>query len=112
MYQKGDYETPALIRESLQSNYQRHNSQVPVMPGFCRRRRAMLCLVTNWSGFYHEIVLPASRHVVHLPIWETIHDPYVVAVCVIFMLSQNKPALFSVEHHRRPVLNQLGDIVK
>jgi len=111
-YQKGDYESPEFIRQSLDTYCRRDKDRPLLAGGFFFRRKAVLGMVTNWSGFYRQIRLPGCNHVAHFPIFDTIEGPFVLNVCVIFMVDENKMAVLSAEHPKRPVASRMEALLK
>jgi hypothetical protein len=107
-YQKGDYEEAQFIRQSL-IGYTRRSKEHPLIPGFFAKTKSVLCLVTNWSGCYKQITLPDSTHVAHFPVLMKIRDPYFINICIIFMVAENKLAVFSLEHPARPVVSNMEE---
>mmetsp|Transcript_11031 Transcript_11031/g.18007 ORF Transcript_11031/g.18007 Transcript_11031/m.18007 type:complete len:404 (-) Transcript_11031:102-1313(-) len=102
-YQKGDYEAPELIRESLKS-FKRRNADTPLLNGFFRKFNAGLSIITNWCSFYSEVELPNSSHVAHFPAGADFDQNFMFNFCVIFMVSKDRPAVLSIEHPQRPVM--------
>eukprot|EP00602_Paraphysomonas_sp_CaronLab_P012831 CAMPEP_0185042668 /NCGR_PEP_ID=MMETSP1103-20130426/42485_1 /TAXON_ID=36769 /ORGANISM="Paraphysomonas bandaiensis, Strain Caron Lab Isolate" /LENGTH=238 /DNA_ID=CAMNT_0027582773 /DNA_START=499 /DNA_END=1212 /DNA_ORIENTATION=+ len=104
-YQREDYASPSLIRKSLQK-YKRFHADIPLLRGFFARNRAVLSMVTNWSGFYSHILLPGEcTHVAHFPVFTTLNMPYVLTVGILFMVNENQIAVLSIEHPARSVLD-------
>ena len=108
-YQKGDYEEPARIRQSLKL-YKRIHADRPILPGFFAKKRATLTLITNWSGFYHQIRIPDAEHIVHFPVFNTLSDNFVLNVCIIFMLSTERPEILSFEHPEKEVSVRMQEL--
>ena len=111
-YQKGDYEEGRFIRASLQPPFVRRHPERPLLPGFFAKKRAKMSIVTNWSSFYKQVLLPGEcKHVAHVPVFNTLDDPYVLNFCIIFMVAENKPAIMSVENPSQPVLSKMRKMV-
>lgn len=112
-YQKGDYDEPEFIRESLKS-FKRRNAVMPLLPGFFHKKRSVLTMVTNWSGFYSQVEFPNSSHVAHFPVFTTYKDNFVLNICIIFMVAENQPAILSCEHPVHPVAETpaLNDLLR
>ena len=111
-YQKGDYEEGRFIRASLIPPFLRRHPERPLLPGFFAKKRAKMSIVTNWSSFYKQVLLPGEcKHVAHVPVFNTLDDPYVLNFCIIFMVAENKPAIMSVENPSQPVLSKMRKMV-
>lgn len=64
-YQREDFASPELIRQSL-SDFRRPLSGK--LPGFFRSTRVKLGVITNWATFYRDIVLPGCELLFHRPV--------------------------------------------
>jgi len=84
-YFPGDFEKPALIRQSIrdsanQFRARRAGSPITKIPGLSTLLRNKSAIITNWASFYRDVVLLADsrredseslRPKLHLPIMET-----------------------------------------
>jgi len=82
-YQPPDYSAPHLIRKSL-SNYRRSVTiSEPLCPGFIRRTRASIGIITNWANVYHHIEFTDAAHIVHTPLFRPAKFPLHICACSI-----------------------------
>lgn len=66
LYQPGDYENPALIRQSLQ-HLKPKNSKYPSF--WTRSMEKPYAFISNWSKFDRGVQLPGAEQKLHLPIF-------------------------------------------
>jgi len=66
LYQPGDYENPARIRQSVQ-NLKPKNSEFPSFWTRCMKKP--YAVTTNWSTFDKGVQLPGAQPLLHLPIY-------------------------------------------
>lgn len=90
LFQNGEYEEPAKIREAVDKLALRHvdgeGNENLVLPSIleCLRLKGYLVL-TNWSGVYEELYLPNCTMVRQIPIYPT---NLLMHVAVIFRLNR------------------------
>lgn len=103
-YQAGDFESPALIRRSLgapvsalrksgasavssssptQARVRRVHGDVP-LPGFLQTALGRGCVVTNWSSFYVDLVLPGAVQRRHFPVFDAADASPIEEARIIF----------------------------
>lgn len=137
-FQKGDYEDPALIRRALcdvdgkstppvlsssgsssddsgtskTACYRRLHADKPFIPGFFARQSASMSVVTNWAGFYKQLVLgngeEECQHKRHCPLFVPV-VPSVMPGAVIFKSDDNTTCLYVLEG-KKQLLQGLVDM--
>jgi len=68
-YQRGDYETPELIRASLAEGRYRRAVTGKLLPSFMKRLTAKFAAVSNVTGLYCPVSLPGSKELMHNFYW-------------------------------------------
>jgi len=69
MYQKGDFEQPSKIRESLKM-LRRVNSDIPLTSSFqCAVSRKKFAFITSWASTYMDVELSGCNQIIHFPIY-------------------------------------------
>jgi len=69
MYQKGDFEQPSKIRESLKM-LRRVNSDIPLTSSFqCAVSGKKFAYLTSWASTYMDVELPGCIQIIHFPIF-------------------------------------------
>lgn len=106
-FQRGDYESPVLIRRSLRYLH-RSVTDGPLLPGFFARQRARISVISNWTSFYGDVTLPGCSQRIHMPIFMEQRTPMNVAV--LYMAEKDNPALMTFEENREshPVMQMLS----
>jgi len=80
----------------LCGQYRRLGNDKPILPSFCAKRRAIVSVVTNWAGFYEQIVLQGCEHVKHFPVFFSTM-PAVMPGAVIYKSNQNTLNILAVQ---------------
>lgn len=68
-YQRGDYETPELIRASLAGGRYRRAVTGKLLPSFMKRLTAKFAAVSNVTGLYSPVSLPGCKELMHNFYW-------------------------------------------
>jgi len=91
-YRPGDFETPQLIRKSLQS-FCRAGTPRTRMPTFWEHLRSPgYSVCTNWSTFDRGMALPGCTTELHVPLFDVSSLPHNFRMCIIF---QSRPGELS-----------------
>jgi hypothetical protein len=68
-YQRGDYETPELIRASLAEGRYRRAITGKLLPSFMKRLTARFSAVSNVTGLYYPVSMPGCTELMHNFYW-------------------------------------------
>lgn len=80
----------------LCGQYRRQRIDKPILPSFCARRKAMICVVTNWSGFYEQITMEGCEHLNHFPVFSS-SMPAVMPGAVIYKSNKDTMNIMAVQ---------------
>ena len=77
----------------------RYHTARPDAPGTITRLKGNVAVVTNWSGFYTDMVLPGAAQIVHLPLFllSWAGRRTFQGFAVIFRPNKNEVALYTLE---------------
>lgn len=114
IYQPGDYESPALMRQSVQ-RLKRKNSSYPSF--WTRSMKKPYAMITNWSTFDKGVRLPGAQQLLHLPVY-TIDSLFPnLYFCVIFRPMKDKLGMLFISDNGLPTSAfesqdcPLGDVI-
>merc|ERR1712039_671763 len=99
LYQPGDYETPRLIRRSVNT----FRRAVSSFPSFCTRFGSHpFAIVSNWATFDQGAELPGATQQLHLPLYplDALHAD--LNLCIIFRPMKGKLAMLFLSDHGLP----------
>jgi hypothetical protein len=100
VYQNPDFQTPALIRQSVNS-MRRANGNVS-LPNFVSSLSRRVCLLSSWATFYSDVQLPGSKSVYHVPIYQTSSQPALFDVYVLFRPTHDQLSLLAFTRYLTP----------
>ena len=83
----------------LRGQYRRVHADKAILPSFWTKRKAINSVVTNWAGFYEQIVLEGCEHVSHCPVFMS-NMPAVMPGAVIYKSDKNTLNIMAVQGKR------------
>ncbi|GAB5353195.1 hypothetical protein AAMO2058_000016800 [Amorphochlora amoebiformis] len=90
-YFKPDYQTPELIRKSVNSLQRSAIPKTPTPSILQTVRFSNISIITNWTTFYDDLVLPGSRQVLHVPCYKGEASP---SECIIYCPNKGQYAMY------------------
>jgi hypothetical protein len=106
-YQRGDYETPDLIRASLAEGRYRRVSTGKILPRFIKRLTASFAAVSNVTSLYYPVFYEGCNELLHTFYWV----PHLMPMHygVIYKMNKNTPALLTLESWRTVDMDKLHE---
>lgn len=80
----------------LCGQYRRLRSDKPILPSFCAKRTAITSVVTNWAGFYEQIVMEGCEHMNHFPVFGS-KMPAVMPGAIIYKSDKDTLNIMAVQ---------------
>lgn len=106
-YQRGDYETPQLIRASLAEGRYKRVVTGKILPSFTKRLNASFAAVSNVAGLYCSVSLAGCKELMHTFYWVPHQMP--MHYGFIYKMSKNKTVLMTLESWRTVDMEKLQE---
>merc|ERR1712070_304610 len=97
IYQKKDFASAALIRQSL-TDYKRAVTKHEGLPGWLETLKNTSSIVTNWTTFSRPNEIIGCQEDIHLPILQLNYLPKSYSVLVIYRAREGKIGLMYLQH--------------
>ncbi|MET0497716.1 MAG: hypothetical protein ABW106_05520 [Steroidobacteraceae bacterium] len=106
-YQRGDYETPELIRASLAEGRYRRAITGKILPSFIKRLTASFAAVSNVTSLYYPVAFEGCDELLHHFYWIPHQMP--MHYGVLYKMNKNTPALLTMESWRTVDMDKLHE---
>ena len=106
-YQRGDYETPELIRASLAEGRYRRAVTGKLLPSFIKRLTAKFAAVSNVTGLYYPVSFAGCNELMHSFYWIPHQMP--MHYGFFYKMNQTTTAMLTMESWRTVDMDKLHE---